>query len=77
MDNMKKNEEQLRSIRVQVQRDQNAMNQMKRDTNRSNAERMRSVQERTDDQMRVMSDRIKDQMQIIKDKQQSQKSNFK
>ncbi len=77
LDNMKKNEEQLRSIRVQVQRDQNAMNQMKRDTNRSNAERMRSVQERTDDQMRVMSDRIKDQMQIIKDKQQSQKSNFK
>lgn len=70
---LKSNENQIRSLRDQVERDQAAMMQNKADVSRSNAEMMKNVRQRTDDQKRIMKEKIDDQMQRLKDQRMNQK----
>jgi hypothetical protein len=67
LDGLKNNEERLRSLQDQAKRDQDSIKEMKKDSNKKNAELLRDARERTQDQKRMMSEQIKDQIQRIKD----------
>ncbi|MBP6343058.1 MAG: hypothetical protein KA403_03910 [Candidatus Omnitrophica bacterium] len=74
---IRRNEEQMRTLRDQTERDQSESMEVKKDANKRNAEMMRAAKERTEDQQRIAAEKVQYQLQQIKDKQMDQKWNVK
>lgn len=73
LSDLKKSENELRLVREQVKRDQDAFMQAREDVALSNVELMKNARKRTEDQQRIMKENIEDQMRRLKDQRLNQK----